>query len=208
METSNEISGSLQPNKIRNRADYRLFLLADMQAHGLSTWRWYLRYKYPELYFQRALRRVEYLMSNKTLVHRTLYLVARLYLARLSLQSGISIPPGVFGPGLSIAHYGSIVVNDRARVGAYCRIHSATNIGIGKSGVPRIGDFVYIGPGAVISGGITVGDRSAIGANAVVRRDVPQRTVVAGVPAKTISDESSYESMPDAIQTIMNCHDH
>lgn len=66
------------------------------------------------------------------------------------MVTGISIPPNVFGRGLSIAHFGSIVVSDKAKVGRYCRIHSATNIGIYKEAAPKLGDFVYIGPGAVI----------------------------------------------------------
>lgn len=45
--------------------------------------------------------------------------------------------------------------------------------------------------GAKVLGNIKVGDNAVIGANAVVTRDVPANAVVAGVPAKIISTDSS-----------------
>ena len=50
----------------------------------------------------------------------------------------------------------------------------------------EIGDRVFIGYGAVIMPGLTVGSDSVIGAGAVVTKDVPPNTVVAGVPARVI----------------------
>ena len=51
-----------------------------------------------------------------------------------------------------------------------------------------IGDRVFIGAGAIINMGVTIGDEAVVGAGAVVTRDVAARTVVAGSPAKVISD--------------------
>lgn len=104
----------------------------------------------------------------------------------ISINLGFTIPINVFGPGLSIAHYGSIVINGNARVGKNCRIHSATNLGETRGLSPKIGDNCYIGPGVVISGGITIGDNVTIGANSVVLKDFPSNVVIAGVPAKVI----------------------
>lgn len=50
----------------------------------------------------------------------------------------------------------------------------------------RIGDGVWLGEGCVILKGVSVGTRAVVGANAVVTRDVPPYTVVAGVPAKVL----------------------
>jgi maltose O-acetyltransferase len=50
----------------------------------------------------------------------------------------------------------------------------------------RIGNRVWIGGGAMILPGVTVGDDAVIGAGAVVTRDVPARAVVAGNPARVI----------------------
>ena len=104
-----------------------------------------------------------------------------------------SDPPNVFGPGLSIAHYGSITVHPRVRVGRNCRLHICVNIGTAagySDAVPTLGNDVYIGPGAKIFGPITISDGVVIGANAVINRSVtsPQITV-GGVPAVMISDK-------------------
>lgn len=189
-------------DQIRSRTDFVAFLQADCEAHDVEKWRWWMRATHPELYFQRILRRVEYFSSCPALF-RPLWMASRFQLARASVKTGISIPPGVFGRGLSIAHFGSIVVNNNARVGKYCRLHSATNIGVGKNGSPEIGDFVYVAPGAVISGGITIGSRSAVGANAVVLSSIPEGGIAVGVPARTVSQASSFEAMPTWIQRKM-----
>jgi acetyltransferase-like isoleucine patch superfamily enzyme len=49
-----------------------------------------------------------------------------------------------------------------------------------------VGDDVWIAEGATLLGGITVGDGAVIGAHAVVTKDVPARTVVAGNPARVV----------------------
>ena len=56
-------------------------------------------------------------------------------------------------------------------------------LGNGRGGRPTIGDGVRIYTGAIIYGGITIGDRAVIGAGAVVRKDVPPDCTVAGNPA-------------------------
>lgn len=50
----------------------------------------------------------------------------------------------------------------------------------------RLGRGVWVGSGAILLSGVTVGDYAVIGAGAVVTKDVPPRTVVAGVPARVV----------------------
>ena len=50
----------------------------------------------------------------------------------------------------------------------------------------RIGDDCWIGGGAIICPGVTIGPRSIIGAGAVVTRDIPADSVAVGNPAKVI----------------------
>jgi serine O-acetyltransferase len=109
------------------------------------------------------------------------------------LKLGFTIPLNVFGPGLSISHFGTIVINKHAMIGANCRIHPGVCIGGLKGKAPRIGNNVYIGPGAKIFGDITIDDNVAIGANSVVNKDVPMSVTVAGNPAKIVSEKGTSE---------------
>jgi serine O-acetyltransferase len=184
--------------RISSRDDYERYLIADMAARDVQVWRWWHRFKHPELHFQRLMRRLEYVEScRRDPVGRVLArIVARQY-KRRSVALGFTIPRNAFGAGLSLANYGSIVVNGHTRVGRNCRVHSDVSIGEAKGGAPRIGDNVYIGPGAKIFGPITIGDDAVIGANAVVHRDVPGGVTVGGVPARVISERDSSELVID-----------
>jgi serine O-acetyltransferase len=184
---------------IESKQDFRYYVRADLAAHGLERWRPLSRVWEPEAAFQRQLRRLEYFQNcRRDLLGRLWFQVLQFRFLGTSRKLGFTIPAGVFGPGLSIAHYGSIVVAGRARVGRNCRIHSDVNIGETHDGAPTIGDNVYIGPGAKIFGAITIGDGAAIGANAVVHRDVPPGVTVGGVPARVISPKGSRGLVVDA----------
>ena len=60
------------------------------------------------------------------------------------------------------------------------------------AGVPVIGDRVYLGCGAKILGGIRIGNDVVVAPNAVVTRDVPDKAVVGGIPARVLSEEGSH----------------
>lgn len=110
----------------------------------------------------------------------------------MSIHLGFSIPLNVFGPGLCIAHRGTIVINKDVRIGENCRIHVCTNIGSNRDDIsaPQIGNNVYIGPGAKIFGNITIADNIAIGANSVVNKSFYEKGIsIAGVPAKKINNK-------------------
>lgn len=123
----------------------------------------------------------------------------------MSLRLGFTIPLNVFGPGLSIAHRGTIVINKDTRVGENCRIHACTNIGSGKGSVsaPQIGNNVYIGPGAKIFGDIVIADNIAIGANSVVNKSFYEKGIsIAGIPAKKINAKGTDDIIVTATQIV------
>jgi acetyltransferase-like isoleucine patch superfamily enzyme len=88
-------------------------------------------------------------------------------------------------------------VGDRCIITAHANIPSDTRL---KKIYPRqilptkIGKGVWIMPGVIIAPGVTIGDEAVIATGAVVTKDVPPRTMVAGVPAKVIKDLSSHEA--------------
>ncbi len=88
--------------------------------------------------------------------------------------------------------YGGIgvVIHGRSKIGN--RVIIGQNVTIGRAldpeGIPNIGNNVYISAGARIVGGIEVGDNVIIGANAVVTKNIPSNSIVAGVPAKVLRE--------------------
>lgn len=180
---------------INSKQDYRDYLEADRRAlgrsHGLHNWVRDLFFPDYIWRFQRLLRRVEYHknLGARSIASRVSYVYWKRPFRRLSMQLGFTIPENVFGPGLAIVHYGTIVVNEGARVGANCRIHPGTTIGASAGGnrAPRIGDNVYFAPGVKVFGDIVIASNTAIGANAVVTESfAEENTMLAGVPARRI----------------------
>lgn len=179
-------------NRIQSKNDYREFIKADRRSLGIQGSRNWFNFN-EILTFQVRLRRLEYALNCsknpfRILVNRYLY-------RKTAIRLGFSISPNTLGPGLSIAHRGTIVINGGARIGANCRLHVGVNIGTeaGKAdSAPTIGDNCYIGPGVKIFGPITIGSGSVIGANAVVNKSFPKgNQTIAGVPASVISNKSS-----------------
>jgi serine O-acetyltransferase len=172
---------------IRSWADYRRYLAEDLRAYdpALTQWRPWLAIQYPQLAFQRKLRLAELLMNRATgPVARSVSQVFRLRARTAGMKLGFSIPPNVFGPGLTIAHWGTIVVNDRAVVGARCRLHPGTVIGVKDDAVATIGDDCYLGPGCKLIGGVVLGNNVTVGANAVVTHSFPDGSTLVGIPAR------------------------
>lgn len=141
----------------------------------------------------KALRKLEYHHNQNGVFHKLLSFVYFLKWHHLSVKLGIYIPKNVCKEGLTLYHYGSIVVNPDCRIGKNCCIQNNVNIGvnIGETMAPIIGNNVYIGPGAVIFGNINIADNCYIGANAVVTKSITEPySVVIGAPAKVIKIEN------------------
>lgn len=132
------------------------------------------------------------------LVRQLLMLICMVWQKLIMMTTGIEIPATTsIGKGLFIGHPGGIVFHNNAVIGEYCDISHEVTIGRGgrgeNAGVPVVGNRVHIGVGAKIIGKITVGNDSAIGANAVVVKDVPEGAVVVGVPAKVVNMKGSFD---------------
>ena len=140
------------------------------------------------------LRKAEYFYNCRS-INKLWRGVNKLYYGikyrRLGVKLGYTMTINCFGPGLSLPHIGTIVVNPSTRVGANCRIQACVNIGAsaGSDEAPCIGDNVYIGPGAILFGGITIANNVTIGANATVNKSCEvERVVLAGSPAQIVKN--------------------
>ena len=179
---------------ITDRQTYRRYGEEDLKAYGLPRVSLYNYLWMDCLRFQLRLRKIEYL--HNTAGHNPLKRLRCFALEvvnhRLAARLGFTIPKNVFGPGLHIVHYGTIVVHPDVRVGKNCRLHPSTSIG-DYNGVPQLGDDVYIGPGAKIYGPVTLGDNVAVGANAVVNRSFGSNVTLGGVPARIVAEKGARE---------------
>jgi len=141
-------------------------------------------------------------------------LIAR-FISQLSrFLTGIEIHPGAkIGKNLFIDHGMGVVIGETSEIGDNVTIyHMATLGGISPSinsndqrntkRHPTIEDDVVIGSGAQVLGPVTVGRCAKIGANAVITKDVPEKSVMVGIPAKNVgiadSEFKPYGITPDS----------
>jgi serine O-acetyltransferase len=102
---------------------------------------------------------------------------------RMRAKWGIQIQRRAkIGAGFYVGHYGGIFVSDLATIGENCNISQEVTIGVAgegaRRGAPRIGNNVYMGPGAKINGKIRIGNNVKIGPNAVVTHNIPDDALV------------------------------
>ncbi len=103
--------------------------------------------------------------------------------------TGIEIHPGaVIGRRFFIDHGMGVVIGETAEIGDDVMLYHGVTLGgrvrSGGKRHPTLHDGVAVGAGAKVLGPVTIGARTAIGANAVVTTDAPADSVLVGVPAK------------------------
>ena len=92
-----------------------------------------------------------------------------------------------FDEGFVIMHPVGVVINSKVCGGKSIIVESGVVIGDEKGQAPVLGSNIFIGAGAKIIGGITIGDNVKIGANAFVVKDLPSNVTAVGIPAKIIN---------------------
>jgi serine O-acetyltransferase len=121
--------------------------------------------------FMYLLRMVEYYenqlkSSRRFILFHFILFYHKLRFKRIGLKLGFTIPPNVFGPGLYIPHYGTIVVNPNAKIGKNCVLH--TQVCIAGNDKKIIGDNAYISTGVVITGFVNLGNNVSIASNSLI----------------------------------------
>ena len=89
------------------------------------------------------------------------------------------------GGGLYIQHGFSTIIGAK-KIGKNCRIYQQVTIGYKQDSCPVLEDNVSVTCGAKVLGGITMHANSLAAAGAVVVKDVPEKAIVGGVPAKVL----------------------
>lgn len=94
-------------------------------------------------------------------------------------------------PGLWIPHLGGIIINCKY-MGFNCSVNKGVVIGNKKGQQNRaiIGDNCFFLLGAKVIGKLNIGNNVIVAQNSVVVKDIPQNTIVSGVPAKVIKSFS------------------
>lgn len=116
--------------------------------------------------------------------------ICKIKYRNLSLKLGFSIEPGVFGYGLIIPHYGTIVVGNKNTIGNYCVLHTSTCI---TNSNKNIGNALYVSTGAKITGTINLGDNITIGANTLVNKTFKDgNALLVGMPATFKKSKKSW----------------
>lgn len=187
---------------IKSKQDLKRYLKQDQIALWKKNQKKPSRFGDEVWKFQILMRKTEYRINTaKSPLQRLIAQLYRLRYHRFCVKMGFHVPLNIFEEGLSVAHYGALVVNSKAKVGKNCRIHAMVVIGAtnGNPAAPVLGNNVYIGSGAKVVGDIHIADDVAIGANAVVVKSIDEPgTTWAGVPARKISSRDSHTNLcPD-----------
>ncbi len=107
-------------------------------------------------------------------------------------------------------HLGSGYINSKSEIRSFNSITIGEDVAIAKEVIIRdgdlhkisnsvgtapivIGNHVWIGTRAMILKGVTIGDGAVVAAGAVVTKDVPPNCVVAGVPARVVKENITWE---------------
>ena len=102
-------------------------------------------------------------------------------------KAGIHIgAPRGFGGHIWIDMWAPVTIEEDVLMGGYTFILTHTWMGTAKVSPVTVKRGAEIGVNTVIMPGITIGEYATVGAGAVVTRDVPAYSVVAGQPAKVI----------------------
>ena len=174
--------------EVSGRAGFRNWLLNRLLSTPISDqsqiWRYIKTLRKCEFYHNTRLS-----SSLCVGVKILLYLYNLHKLRKLSRITGFQIHLNTIGPGLTIWHWGAIIINGNSRIGENVTIRPDVVVGFKDENgpAPIIGDNVTLNSGCrIIGNGIVIGDNVIIAPGAIVTKSFPSNCIVAGCPAKVI----------------------
>jgi len=116
-----------------------------------------------------------------------LSVISRLISFFIRIVFSAQIPPETSIGKNTVFGYGglAVVLHKDAVIGENCRIGAGVTLGsrVPDIRAPIVGNNCFIAAGAKILGGVKIGDDCVVGANAVVTKDIPEKSVAVGIPA-------------------------
>jgi serine O-acetyltransferase len=173
---------------------------SDYKRYGInkiSLWiliKTFLLMPNPGLKFMTIFRLTQYFRRR----NRPLFYFFFLWSRRLKIKYGFDISYRTqIGKGFYIGHFGGVVIHGDTVIGDNCNISQGITFGVSNAGanigVPKIGNNVFVGPGACVFGNITIGNQVTIGANAVVTENIlDYHTVLSPKPVLIDKDLSPF----------------
>ncbi len=195
---------------IDSKKDLKFYIEADRIMNGCSPKSSFSSLIYSllmgggKIEYLKAMRCYSYYKRQKGILSKLMRHYYGIRFRKLGLKLSYSIGEDVFGYGLLIPHYGTIVVGGSNRIGNFAVLHTSTCIS-DKECV--IGDGLYLSTGAIITKKITLGNGVMIGANSVVNSSFGDNVLIVGTPAREKSqrpiwylDEHQYEERVNRIE--------
>ncbi len=146
------------------------------------------------------LRAIAYLLS--LLLHRVLISLTKVEISArahigpgllVNHAQGVVVGPIVAGSNLTLSHFATLGLGgNAAQRAAEDPLDVPDHQRTAEGRCPRLGDRVWIGVGAVVSGDIRIGDDVMVGANAVVSTDLPPRSVAVSAAAQVTTHRGSF----------------
>lgn len=173
-------------------------ILSDYKRYGINTIsimvliKTFIIMPNPGLKFLTIFRLTQYFRRR----NRLLFYFFFLWLRHLKVKYGFDISYRTqIGKGFYIGHFGNVVIHGDTVIGDNCNISQGITFGVSNAGatigVPKIGNNVFVGPGACVFGNIIIGNHVTIGANAVVTHDVLDFQTVLSPTATIINKDLS-----------------
>ncbi|HEV2785404.1 MAG TPA: acyltransferase [Solirubrobacteraceae bacterium] len=202
--------------------------LAAQAKLWLQKWRWYERNALP---WNRARIHWE-LMRRQAFARWPLHgnVLEALRDGRLEIGAHALLEPNVWitigdggririGEGTVLNIAVMVAAHELVEIGAHCMLANGCFVtdanhrfddpdtpvpwqGFDSKGPTRIGDNVWMGANAVVTSGVTIGERCVIGANSVVTQDIPPFSIAAGVPAKVLRPVTYPPKRADSASTL------
>lgn len=205
IQSIQDIKDYLKANFKNNHEIYKKNILKKYFKGNMKVY-----YKFKFLIY---LRLFEYCVNNqKTILGKLRYLWFKRIFQKLQVKTQLYISPNTCDAGLNIEHLGYIWIDSSSQLGKNCVLLPRILLGKKSPEVTsnsekgncaiQIGDNVYIGTGTTILGPVSIGSNVVIAAGSVVVKDIPDNSLVAGVPAKIMKqiDKEQIETYIPALK--------